>query len=288
VPKVAIVLDSTASLPDALHERYGILKVPYYVHVGNETLRDTVDITSRDICALLESLPLKAKLPTTANPSPGDYERVYREAAGIAPTIISYHMTSDGSGAVQSATVARESVVRQLRGVRIEIVDTRNVSMAHGWIGLEAARAAADGAGLDEIMRQTAAMLSTTWMLQTASTLRYLYMGGRIGRAKHLIGTLLRVMPLISMQDGVIVNLGIARTHRGVFQRMAQLVELAADKAKTLRVALTHASAIDRATELLASVRERVAIDEVLWCELSPALVVHSGPGTVGLCYTAL
>jgi DegV family protein with EDD domain len=282
---VVVITDSTASLPEDLYAQYQIVMVPYYLHFADRVARDMVDIRPPEFNAYLTNLPDKAELPKTANPGPGDYLKAYLAAAERGREIISFHMTSHGSGAYQAASIGREMALQRLQGVRIAVMDTLNVSMCHGWMALQAARAAAQGATLDDISALVHRMIPTTRMIQTADTLRYLYMGGRIGRAKHLVGSLLHVKPLISMEGGDIVTLGVARTRQGVFARMAALVQKAVGSGARIRLALTHAAAAQAAEELRQSVAELVAPVEVLFCELDPALIVHSGPGTVGLCY---
>ncbi len=284
---VAIVTDSTASLPTSFYAEYGIDMVPYYVHYPDERIRrDVTEITSEEFVAYLAGLPDGSKLPTTANPGPGDYEQVYLKAAERSNAILSLHITSIGSGAYASALIGREMALAKLRDVRIEVVDTRNVSMCLGWMTLQAARAVQAGADLDAVRRLVLRMIPVTRMIQTADTLRYLYMGGRIGRAKHLLGSLLRIKPLISMDDGEIVTLGVARTRASAYQRMAELVRQAVGDQGRIRLALTYAGAEEDARMLSALVHDVVTVSETLFCPLCPALSVHSGPGTVGLCYT--
>jgi len=283
--QVAVITDSTASLPEEMYARYKITMVPYYVHFAGRVARDMVDIKPAEFNAYLLALSEKEDLPKTANPGPGDYLEAFSAAAERAKELVSFHMTSAGSGAYQAALVAKEMAQERLRGVRIEVVDTRNVSMCHGWITLQAARAAAEGADLEFILSLVRRMIPATRMIQTADTLRYLYMGGRIGRAQHLIGSLLNIKPLISMEDGVITTLGVARTRAGAYRRMASLVEKAVGPEGRIRLALTHVAAEKEAKLLQEMVAELVTPVETLFCELSPALAVHSGPGTVGLCY---
>ncbi|MBC7254919.1 MAG: DegV family protein [Chloroflexi bacterium] len=283
--RVAVITDSVASLPEGLIAEYGLIVVPYYVHVQGQALRDGVDIGTQAFAEYLLSLPEDAELPKTANPGPGEYEAAYLQAAEHTREIISLHMTSRGSGAYQTALVGRGMALKHRPDLDIRVVDTRNVSMCHGWMSLQAARAAAKGASLEEIMALVQRMIPVARMLQTADTLRYLYMGGRIGRAQHLVGSLLNIKPIISMEEGEIVIAGLARSRQRAYRRMAELVAKAVPPGEGIRLALTHVAALDEAETLRTLVAEEVHVVETLLCELSPALAVHSGPGTVGLCY---
>lgn len=236
---------------------------------------------------LLDWLPEAKQLPTTASPGPGDYLTAYEDliVGQKAEEIVSIHMTSAGSGAYQAALAAQAMANEKYPGVRIEVIDTRNVSMCHGWMVIEAARAAIAGASLERIVALVKRMIPITHMIQTADTLRYLYLGGRIGRAKRLVGTLLNIKPLIGMDDGVIVPLGQARSRSRAYMMMVEMVEAAVGKMGKVKVAYVHAGALKEVERLKAMLEERITVVESLIAELSPALAVHTGPGTGGLCY---
>jgi DegV family protein with EDD domain len=121
-------------------------------------------------------------------------------------------------------------------------------------------------------------------MIQTADTLKYLYMGGRIGMAQRLVGSLLNIKPLIGMVDGVIVPLGTTHSRHQAYQAMADMVEDAVGRGK-VKIAYVHAGALDEVEKIKQLVEERLDVVESFFAELSPALAVHTGPGTVGLCY---
>lgn len=283
MPNVAIVTDSVCSIPEELLESLEIHWVPYYIHRGKEVFRDLVTI-QRD--AFYRWLPTAAELPQTACPGPGDYLAVYEELVRQGfKEIVSIHMTSKGSGAYQAAKTAQEMASELIPGAVIEVIDTLNVSMCHGWMVIEAARAALEGKPLACVTGVVKKMIPLTRMLQTADTLRYLYMGGRIGRAKHLMGSLLKIKPLIGMESGVVVPLGQARSRASAYKMMAARVEAAAGYMGKIKVAYVHAAAREEAEKIRALVEARLDCVETIFAELSPALGVHTGPGTAGLCY---
>jgi DegV family protein with EDD domain len=283
LPPVAIVTDSVVSIPEPLLASLKIHCVAYYIHRGQEVLRDLRTI-QRD--EFFRWLPTAKELPTTASPGPGDYLEVYEELAqeGVRE-IASIHMTSSGSGAYQAAKNAQSMAAEQMPEVKIEVIDTRNVSMCHGWMAIEAARAALTGVSLSEVVAVVRQMIPTTHMIQTADTLKYLYMGGRIGAAKRLVGALLDIKPLIGMQDGIIVPLGMARSRARAYQAIADLVEKAVGASGKIKIAYVHAAAAEEADRLKGMIESRIQAVESLVAELSPALGVHSGPGTAGVCF---
>ncbi len=245
-------------------------------------LRDLVTIQRDDF---LRWMMTATSLPTTASPGPGDYIEMYRNLIGRGiQNILSIHMTASGSGAYQAASIARESLQEEMPEVQIEVVDTRNVSLCQGWMVIEAARAALAGLSLEEALERVRRMIPVTQMIQTADTLKYLYMGGRIGKAQHLVGSLLKIKPLIGMKDGVIVALGKAHSRLQAYTAMSDMVAEAVGKNKA-RVAYVHAGARQEVEKIRDLVETKVDVVESFFAELSPALAVHTGPGTAGLCF---
>lgn len=282
MPDIAVVTDSTASIPESMLKDLNIHVVAYYIHRGKEVLRDLVTVQRDDF---LRWLPTATSLPTTASPGPGDYLDMYKSliADGVQ-SILSIHMTSKGSGAYQAATIAQSLLQEENQDVRIEVVDTQNVSLCQGWMAIETARAALAGLSLNDLLATVKKMLPITQMIQTADTLKYLYMGGRIGMAKRLLGTLLNIKPLIGMKDGVIVALGQARSRMQAYSTMADMVSEAIGSGKA-KIAYVHAGALEEVEKIKQLVEDKVEVVESFFAELSPALAVHTGPGTAGLCF---
>ena len=279
---VAVIADTTASIPDELVTRLGIRLVPYYINIGARTLRDALDVTREQF---YQWLPTESKLPTTSNPSAGDYVTAFRETYQRTRAMVAITMTSVGSGAFQAASIAREMIMQELPDINVLVVDTRQVAMAHGWSVIEAARAALGGASLPNVGRVARETARDSMMLQTADTLKYLYMGGRIGRALHLVGSMLRIKPIISMADGEIVSLGQARSRHRAYDKMAELIAEKVGAGARIKVAYMHAAAIEEVDEIRSRVEQRFECVESLVAELSPALGVHTGPGTTGLAF---
>jgi DegV family protein with EDD domain len=277
---IAVVTDTCASIQLDLVEELQIEVVPYYLHFGQETLRDLVDITHQEF---VRWLPTTEVLPTTANPGPGDYLDAFTRAALRADAIAAITMTSKGSGAFQSAVIAREMAKTQLPGVEIEVLDTLQVAMVQGWAAIEAARVAQAGSGLNAVIAAARYVAETGCMIQTADTLRYLYMGGRIGRAQHLMGSLLNLKPLIGMENGIIVPLGRARTRSRAYAKMLELMQERNPSHTPIKIAVTHVAALEQAELLLEMTKQIFDCRETLISQLSPALGVHTGPGAVGV-----
>jgi DegV family protein with EDD domain len=279
---IGILTDTTASIPNRLVEKLRIEIVPYYIHRGLVTLRDMVDVKPAQFADWLAEA---RRLPTTSNPAPGDYFRGLRNMVERVGGIIALTMTSKGSGAYQSCRAAVEMFREHTPGVRVKVVDTLQVAMSQGWVAIESARAAMGGLAFEEILRRAREVAQKGMMIQTADTLRYLHMGGRIGKAQHLVGSLLNIKPLIGMQDGEIVALGTTRSRLKAYRRIVDLMQERVGEGARIKVAFTHVAAREELERLQTMVTERFDCLETIVTDLSPALAVHSGPGTVGVSF---
>jgi DegV family protein with EDD domain len=261
-------------------EELGIEVVPYYVHSTLGTLRDNVDLPPDEFYAWLKTTP---DWPTTANPSAGEYLDAYRRAARRGDSVVVVSMSSVASGGYQSAVLAKRLAEQELPGLAIELVDTRQVAMAHGWAVIQAARAALRGLAGEQVAQVACDVANRAFVGFTNDTLEYLQRGGRIGRVTGLVGDLLSVKPVIGMREGMPASLGVARSRQGAYQRILALALNRVPAGSTVRVALMHVAAPDEVERLRPLVEEKYAVIEWVVAQLSPALGVHSGPGTVGI-----
>ncbi|HLO14226.1 MAG TPA: DegV family protein [Anaerolineales bacterium] len=279
---IAVLTDSCASIPEHLLERLHIRTVAYYIHRGQAVLRDLVTI-QRD--EFLRWLVTARVLPTTASAGPGDYFEAYKQLANEGKKeILSLQMSSKISGGFQAATVAQTMMQDDFPDVRIEVVDTQNAALCQGWMVIEAARGALAGLSLDRLLDTVKQMIPISRMIQTADTLKYLYMGGRIGKAQELLGSMLNIKPLIGIEDGEIVPLGRAHSRGQAYRQMADMVAEVVGKGRA-KIAYVHVGAQHEVEKVKELVEAKVDVVESLIAELSPALAVHTGPGMTGLCY---
>ena len=282
MPEIAVLTDSIASIPEAMMKSLHIHTVAYYIHRGHEVLRDLVTIQREEF---LNWLMTAQVAPTTASPGPGDYLAAYENLArqGIRE-IISIQMSSKMSAGFEAATLAQEMLKKAWPNLRVEVIDSRNAALCQGWMAIEAARAALAGLNLEEICSRVRRMIPASHMIQTADTLKYLYMGGRIGRAQKLLGTMLNIKPLIGLEDGEIVPLGRAHSRGQAYAMMADIAAEVVGRSKA-KMCYLHAGAQREAERLKELVEQKVEVVESFFGELSPALAVHTGPGMAGLCY---
>lgn len=279
---VIIVTDSCASVPPAMVADLGIEVVPYYVHMVDRTLRDGVTISPDEFYALL-TRTAAADWPSTANPAAGEYLESFRRAAQRSPHIVSINMTGSGSGGYQAASLAARLARTELPQVEIEVIDTQQVALAHGWAVIQAARAARQGHSLAEVASVARRAAQQGFVGFTNNTLEYLQKGGRISRVTGLVGELLSIQPIIGMRNGMPVPLGVARTRSGACRRIVTLATNHVPPGSTVRVALMHVAAAEQLGQFRPLLEQQYAIVEWITAQLSPALGVHSGPGTVGI-----
>lgn len=270
---VQIVTDSTADISAELAQELGIAVVPLNVHFGNEVFRDGVDMTPD---AFFARLAQSKQLPTTSQPSAGSFGDAYRPLAG-PEGILSIHISSKLSGTLNSAAIAAEELKDR---VRIELVDSTLVSLGLGLIVIAAAKAASEGKSLDYLAQMARDLTSKVHIIFMIETLEFLQRGGRIGRARALIGSLLQLRPILLLEDGEIRPFERVRTRRKGLER---LKEYAFSFPAAAEVGIMHSTSPADAQELAETISERIPRDRILVGNLGPVVGVHAGPGVVGL-----
>ncbi len=269
---VAVVVDSTADIPQRTREEYGISVVPLTIIFGNESFRDGVDMTSDQF---YQRLTESSVHPSTSQPSPGAFAEVYERLARDHEAIISIHIGGKLSGTARSAMQARELVPN----VPIHVVDSCSVSMGFGFLGIEAAKLVRAGQSLEQIASRIDSMVPKIRLWAVLDTLKYLERGGRIGRTRAFLGTLLNVKPMIQIKEEVLPAEQV-RTHK---KAIARMVEIASAEGPYEYLAVLHSSAEPLAVELsnqLAAIHPR---DEIVVAQLTGVIGVHGGPGVLGV-----
>jgi DegV family protein with EDD domain len=277
---VTVVTDSCASVPEALVKELGIEVVHYHVHTVQGTYRDGLDMPADEFYAWVKTAP---EWPTTANPSAGEYLEVYRRAAKESDGVAAVSITGTGSGGYQSALLAKRLLEQEMPGFPVEVVDTQQVAMAHGWSVIQAARAAVQGLPLADVAALARKVAAEAFVGFTNDTLEYLQRGGRIGKVTGMFGSVLNIKPIIGMRGGMPSPLSVARTRSSAYQRIVSLARNHIAEGSTIRAALMHVAAREEVEKFRPLVEQSYSVMEWVVAQLSPALGVHSGPGTVGI-----
>jgi DegV family protein with EDD domain len=272
---VRIVTDSAADLPPAVAAERGIVVVPLTIQFGSESYLSGVEL---DADAFWQKLTTTSEAPKTAAPSAGDFQTAYEKLIGDGATgIVSVHLSSKLSATYQSATVAAKEVT----GAPIEVFDTLGVSASTGLLALRAADLAADGAKPAEIVGELEAIRPRVYLYGTIDTLEYLRLGGRIGGAQALLGTMLKMKPVIGLQDGVVDPVGRVRTRAKALDHLAGLVN--EHRGRIERLVVLNGAAPD--VDTLVSLLEGVTTGPIDVWTLGPIVGAHAGPGVVGAVF---
>jgi DegV family protein with EDD domain len=275
---VAIVTDSTASLPEELVASHGIAVVPLHVVLGGQQYSEGVDITAVELAAALR----KFGTVSTSRPSPQAFLDAYEAAAaGGADSVVSVHISSDMSGTVGSATLAAGQ-----SPIPVEVVDSRSVGMALGYAALSAAVAAQQGKDAKTVAAIASTRARAATVIFYVDTLEHLRRGGRIGAASALLGSALAIKPLLALSDGHIDPIEKVRTAARALNRLEELALQASDSAgdSGVDIAVHHLDSPTRASDLVDRLRARVSSStKVILVELGAVVGAHVGPGTIAV-----
>lgn len=277
---IRIVTDSTSDLPPELAAEYGITVLPSYVNVGEESYLDLVELSREEF---YRQLPEYSQPPTTAAPAVGTFTEVYERlgTAEGASAVLSIHLASTLSGMLNAARLGAQGTEQ----VPVTLYDSQQISMGLGLLALTAARAAASGKTMAEIVALLDDTVPRTHVFAALDTLTYLRRSGRVSWAEFGLGTLLRVKPLLHVQEGKVESLERVRTHS---RAINHLLEHVRDLAPLQQIALLHTSdpegvelLREKARPFFPSETEPVAV------EVTPTIGSHVGPGALGFALVA-
>lgn len=283
---IKLVTDSTADIPQEALEQYGIEVVPLKVHFGEEEFIDSVTIHSQEF---YEKLAQSNVMPTTSQPSPVEFLEVYKKLMADDPDvcIISIHLSANLSGTYQSAVLAKSLLEDE--AANITIIDSKSASYGIGMLVIAAAQAIAQGKSLDEVIEEVYALRNDMRLYFLVDTLEYLQKGGRIGKAASIVGSLLNVKPILSLdQEGEVVSVDRVRGHKKALGRIIELLQQDFAPGQPLSLTVAHSNAKDYAEEVSALMKEHFTIEQLLYTSLSPVIGTHTGPGTIAVLVHAI
>jgi DegV family protein with EDD domain len=269
---VKIVTDSSSDISAEVAEKLGITVVPLYVRFGEEIFRERVTMSDDEFYRRLINGPIH---PVTIQPGPNDFKEAYEKIADDADAILSIHISSKLSGTYNSAVQAKDLVQFQCP---IEVIDSRLVTVALGLVVIAAAKAAQEGKSLEELVEITKQAMADTHPLCLLDTLKYLQIGGRIGKAKAMLGTVLNVKPMITIKDGEVVPAGQVRS------RTKGLEILFNHTKSALRIddlAIGYNTTLDDAIAFGQRLSTLPGSPKAMIFRLGTTLGVHVGPGTL-------
>jgi len=275
--KIKIVTDSTVDLSQAEIDTYGIHVVPLSISINDEHYLDRVDITPSEF---MQKMRASEELPKSSQPPAGEFLRVYDYYAAEGYDILSIHMTGGMSGTVNSA----ESAAGMTKA-NVKVMDSRFISRALSYQVLEAAKMALLGKTMDEIISKVEEIKSQTQLYVVVNTLENLVKGGRIGKGRAMIGSLLNIKPIASLEGGVYTPVSKARSHNQVVKFLANKFVEDTEGKEIKAVSIAHADGYELALKLKEKLIELTQYKNIEIGETTPIVSTHTGPGAIGFMY---
>ena len=281
--QVAVVTDSISCLTKELIEQYKIIIVPIRLLVQGKVYRDSVDITPSEAYEVFLQDPEKFN---TSPSAPGHYLEAYREASKKAKNVVCVTLSSFLSTGYDMARIAMEDARTELPDTHIEVIDSKNVTAAEGFIALAVARAAAEGKDLAEAVEAGEVVKDKVKFLAFLDTIRYVYRTGRIPKVASNVGSMLSIKPILTNSSGKIRFAGAVRSREHGVERMLDIVREKVGQ-KPVHMAVMHAFAPDAAGQLMARVSAEFNCAELWITEFSPLMGYACGTGTLGFAFYA-
>lgn len=278
--KVAVVVDSTSYIPPALVEQYNIHVIPQILNWEGSSLRDDVDIKPD---AFYDRLSNAKEMPTTSQPSAGEFHEFFSKVAETADSIVAVLISKSLSGTQASAQAASD----MMEDYPIEIVDSESAAMGLGYMALAAARAIENGADVKEAAEVARALVKRMRVLFVVDTLEFLHRGGRIGGAQRLIGSMLSIKPILHLVDGKIEPLASVRTKKKALAHLMDVAQTEMAGKSGIKAAVIHAAAKGDAEKVYVELKDALQPEEIHIVELSPVVGAHVGPKALGVVFFA-
>jgi DegV family protein with EDD domain len=276
--KIAIVTDSSAHMPDDVLSGLDVVVIPLWLIWDDENMRDGIDIQPAEF---YRRLKVADALPTTAQPTVKEFKDLFSELAKRVDAVVAILASSRISGTVASA----EGAAKELPDIPIRVVDSLSSSMSMGFCILAAARAAAEGKSLVDVVRAAESMRDKAQLLFVVDTLEYLHKGGRISGGKRLLGTALQIKPLLQFKDGLIQPLAQARTKRKAIDQLLNIVEERLEGRKMVEAAVVDIENPEDGEAVKKMVAERFNPSNLFRAGVSPVVGTHVGPGALGIAF---
>lgn len=270
--RIRVVTDSTADMDEAEARRLGIVMVPLNVHWNRDTYLDKVELSLDEFYRMLRE---EKGTPKTSQPSVGSFEEAYRRLLAEADGIVSVHISPKISGTINAARLAAESVAPD----RIAVVDSRMLSDPVGILAIRVARAARDGAGLEECVQIADDLVPRLKLFAGMDTLEFLRRGGRVSRMQSFAGNLFSIKPLVHLVDGEIVPADRVRTRAAAVKRMAEMV---LELGQLEEAAVLYGDDPRPAEELHQILQERSPGLPIRRGRTGAVIGAHTGPGVFG------
>lgn len=278
--KVKIITDTACDLTMDFLAAEGIGVVPMTINFPERSYRDGFDLGREEFYRLLASAE---KLPMTAQPTPGDFLQVMQEAVAAGQEVVVITISSGMSGTYESALLAREQIDEK---AQIAVFDSRTASLGQGLLVLKAQEMAAAGKGKNEIIKELTGIRSRLFSVFTLDTLEYLQKGGRVSRARAMVGDVLNIKPILEVnKEGRIVPREKARGRRRAIKRLLEI--MAADGRELYKQLITigHSRCEEEAVAFADELKKLYNVKAIRIGEISSTVGTHTGPGCIAVFF---
>ena len=281
---ISIVTDSVAQVPENLAQQLGITAIPFTVHINGKSYMDGIDLQPSE---LYRRMRLENILPTTTAPSLGQYYQAFTACleAG-AQAVLCIALSSKLSMGHSTATQAANLAQKDFPGRVVIVLDSQQATISEGFVAIAAARAAAQGKPLSEVMHIAEETRQRSGFAATLETLEYLARGGRIGKAAFMLGSLIKIKPILTIEDGLVAPVARVRGDKQVLQAIVDYVARQDKGFGPLHLAILSGDAPELSAQLEEMALIKLTPVELLHLEFTPVMGVHTGPGLVGLGYS--
>ncbi|NIK78883.1 DegV family protein with EDD domain [Paenibacillus castaneae] len=276
MPGIRIVTDSTTDLPKELLEQYNVEVIPLSVYVDGESYEDNVTIAPLEF---IQKMKNSKELPKTSQPSAGVFVEAYDRLGSEGDLIISIHMTSGMSGTYATACSAAE-----MSSSRVIVIDSQMISQALGFQVIEAAKMAQTGSSEESITQRLKEIFANTTLFVVVLTVENLVKGGRIGKAKGWISTILNIKPIAMLEQGVLAPFAKVRTSSQIVQRLMERFMEDIKGKEVAEIGISHADNLSLAERLREEIGRIVSVPVCIQ-PATPVITTHTGPGAIGFMY---
>lgn len=281
---VKIITDSCCDLPPKLADEMGIEVIPLLVINGENEYRDQIDITPKDVYDGMRD----GKIYKTAQVPPHSFERSFEKIAKDGSKAIYLGFSSELSATFQSAQMARNSLVERYPGLELELIDTKAASGGLGFIVYEAAKAAREGASMEDILKLTDFLVQNMDHIFTVDDIEYLYRGGRVSKTSAVLGGMLNIKPVLEVREGKLGPIDKVRGKQRVLKRLLELMEersIDADLSNR-KVFIFHGDDPEAAEKVREMITEKFGVKDFYTGLIGAVIGAHTGPGTLSVFYT--
>jgi DegV family protein with EDD domain len=278
---IKILADSACDLTTNYYNEFDIEMVPLTVHLNDKNYEDGKTIHPKTVYDAMR----EGKTPKTSQVTPNTFQSIFTSYAKANQPLLYFSFSSQLSGTYQTAKMMEQEVKETYPEAPIHVIDTKCASLGYGLVVLHAAKLAKQGKSVNAIIESTKTCAKNMEHIFTVDNLEYLYRGGRVSRTAAFVGTLLKIKPILHVEDGKLIPLEKIRGSKKLFHRMLEIMEERGENISSQTIAISHGDDVERAEQLAAMIKEKFNVKEIIIEMVGSAIGAHSGPGTIALFF---